>query len=973
MKKNKLLFFLLLMIIATLSNSFAGSFTVTDLFYHYAQQRNVTGLKNLLHRGYSINTTNIQGDTPLCLALFNQDLPSYHLLKTFGANTNHPCVHEAKNQRPVQHGRYPQPKKHAKVYNQPSTGASWKSPILPYALGAAAIGSVVIAKSDNGKKSNKAAYWAFNNDTSGGDSGGDGGGDSGGDDEPEPIDPGSLTPVEASYFETSEYSAGHFLDKINASAAYARFYKLDKKGELFSDLKKISVGVLDSGVYANNRDFENTAISGFNLDFGPCRNENTGFCWSHDGTNTAMLKDNDGNVIVTITMSSIEYNEWKATYSEDYNWADNKYDYNPLPDIGESSNWHGTHVAGIIGADRNDNGMHGVAFSNAKIIAGRWDFMYPPAEGIINMVNKGANIINMSFGTASDYSASLVTDEYYNTNKDFFDNYIISGVNYAANNNVIMVMSAGNESKNQPGLYNGIPLLTDYHDALENLFVTVVATGNDGKIASYSNKCGVAQNYCIAAPGGDLTEPIISTGTYDNDTYAAMGTSMAAPVVSGSLALLMGAYPYMTPQQVVSLIFETANKEGEYADADTYGNGMLDLDAATTPQGELNTGRSNDVNSGMMNINASKIRVPAAFQEALSKNMPKTMVAFDKYKRPFKVSTSSMIQTTHSGEKNFRNDLFNFSRHQGKKEYNNENISFGYAPSAYKNNDSGLGIAEVSYKTDNKETSFAFSENTQYSSGSYVDKVLYNPYLAMNDAYSFAHKIRFDKMDFTLGFITGENGLYDGDKRYNDYNFDNHSYAFNAAASYQMTPELSLTSMIGNLTEDESLLGMNGTGSLAIGDSNTFYAGIMMAWNPNKSWGFSGAYYNGWTSPTDAINSMISTTKLLSNSFAFDGHYNFNETDKIGLQISSPLRIYSGSALFDIPTGRDNYSNAVYREIVRSHLKPSSREVKFALYHQQQIRKSILLKSELAMRLHPEHQEDAKTDYRAMLGLSWDM
>ena len=223
-----------------------------------------------------------------------------------------------------------------------------------------------------------------------------------------------------------------------------------------------------------------------------------------------------------------------------------------------------------------------------------------------------------------------------------------------------------------------------------------------------------------------------------------------------------------------------------------------------------------------------------------------------------------------------------------------------------------------------------------------------------------------------MSFLAGQNGLYDGDYQYHDAYFDNQSYAFNTAVSYQMTPEISLTALTGTLTEDEALLGMNGQGALAIDNSNTYYAGLMLAWQPTPQWSFSGAYYNGWTKPTKADNSLLSTSKLLSNSFAFDGHYNFNQTDLVGFQISSPLRIYAGTAFFDIATGRDNYSDAIYREIVRASLKPSSREYKFAFYHNQQLRKSIVFKSELAMRLNPDHQADAPTDYRAMLGLSWD-
>lgn len=66
----------------------------------------------------------------------------------------------------------------------------------------------------------------------------------------------------------------------------------------------------------------------------------------------------------------------------------------------------------------------------------------------------------------------------------------------------------------------------------------------------------------------------------------------------------------------------------------------------------------------------------------------------------------------------------------------------------------------------------------------------------------------------------------------------------------------------------------------------------------------------------------MQTSRLVSDSFALDGHYRYNKTDVVGLQISSPLRIYKGTAAFDLPVGRDNYSDEVYRERFNAGLKP---------------------------------------------------
>ena len=925
--------------------------SIAESFYFHAQHRNYRAIQRMLDNGYSINITDKQGNTPLCIALINNDTETYNILRHYGAATQHQCVSVH-----VPYATQPR----SVVYKQQSTASSGFSLSTPSVLGTlAVVGGVGLAAAaigggGGGGGGGSGAYLlaaSANNNSSNNNN-----------------NPSSGSNIPSSYFKTSEYTKGNFLSQIKAADAYARLYNLDDNGDLTSNLENVKVGIIDSGVYSANSEFSNKNVSGFNLDYGPCLNGDTSHCWMYDSQNQVLYFSDDNSL--TQAMTTGEYNTWVSRYSDDYDWDNNQDNYFPLE--GDASR-HGTHVAGIIAADRNGEGMHGVAFSNAKLIAGRWDLIVPPGEAISKMVDYGAEVINMSFGTSATVApASLMTDDLYNYNKDYFDKMILSGVQKAADNDVVMVMAAGNEGENQPGLWNGIPNLTAYKDSLENLFITVVATNSSGQLASYSNKCGVAKKYCLAAPGGDVSDLIYSTGTYDTDYYLSGGTSMATPVVSGSVALLLGAYPYMTPQQVVSLLFESANKKGKYSNSDTYGNGLLDLENATNPQGYLATISGNNVNYGLMNINASKINVPSVFQESILNHMPKTMVAFDKYKRPFKVNIAPMIQTTHSGKKKFKSDLYNFSRHLPKKEVNTENFAFSYAPSAYKNDDSGMGIAEVSYKTENRETSFAFSENTVYSGHTYNDSVLYNPYLAMNDAYGLSHQISRNKFNIRMSFLAGQNGLYDGDREYHDYNFDNQAYAFDTSVSYQMSPEVKLTAMTGTLNEEDALLGMNGRGALAIDDSNTLYAGVMLEWQPSPEWSFSGTYYNGWTRPSKKSNNIIRTSNLLSNSFALDGHYNINKTDVIGLQISSPLRIYAGYAFFDLATGRDNLSDTVYRQIISSPLKPSSREYKFALYHNQQIKKSILFKSELAMRLHPDHQKDAETDYRAMFSFAWE-
>jgi hypothetical protein len=300
-------------------------------------------------------------------------------------------------------------------------------------------------------------------------------------------------------------------------------------------------------------------------------------------------------------------------------------------------------------------------------------------------------------------------------------------------------------------------------------------------------------------------------------------------------------------------------------------------------------------------------------------------------------------------------------------------MSFGYAPSKMSSSGTDFGFVDMEYKGENNTVRFFYSENIKYGAGEYFDSSLSNPYLAMNQAYGV--QSGFDvgaKMNITMGFAAGENGLYDGSRDYNDYDFDNMSYVFNNEISYDATKTLRLTAMNGILREDSAMLGLNGKGAFGIGDSDTYYMGMAVSWKLHQSFELMGSYYQGWTNPQNLSSSLMKTSALVSDSFALDGRYYANNHDTLGFQISSPLRVHKGRASFDVPVGRDNYSDEVYREKFLVSMKPDAREYKFSLYHMREVDERLSLRSEFDVRLNPDHIKDVETDYRAMFSLNWN-
>ncbi|MBC7885969.1 MAG: S8 family peptidase [Saprospiraceae bacterium] len=210
---------------------------------------------------------------------------------------------------------------------------------------------------------------------------------------------------------------------------------------------------------------------------------------------------------------------------------------------------HGTHVAGIIGAVRNNNlGMDGVA-PNVKLMSIRAvpdgdERDKDVANAIRYAVDNGATVINMSFGKG------------FGTHKDLVD----EAVKYAAKKDVLLVHAAGNSAQD--------------NDVIEN-FPNATFEKKSGFLCK---KRGIAKNWIevgalsykdgedAAAPfsnygakGVDLFSPGMKIySTMPNSEYAQLqGTSMASPVVAGVAATIRSVFPALTAEQVKEVIMSS--------------------------------------------------------------------------------------------------------------------------------------------------------------------------------------------------------------------------------------------------------------------------------------------------------------------------------------------------------------------------------------------------------------------------------
>jgi subtilisin family serine protease len=216
---------------------------------------------------------------------------------------------------------------------------------------------------------------------------------------------------------------------------------------------------------------------------------------------------------------------------------------------------HGTHVAGIIAAVRNNGiGGSGVA-ENVKIMAIRAipngdERDKDVALAIRYAVDNGAKVINMSFGKS-----------YSPNQKEVYE-----AIKYAEKNDVLLVHAAGNDNKDVDTEPNFPAAKFPFQKEDFTTYLTIGASTRYKKPNTKKGQLGLAASF---SNYGDNTVDVFAPGfeiyntVPDNQYQKLQGTSMAAPMVSGVAALIKGYFPKLTMKQVKEIIMKSAKNYGE--------------------------------------------------------------------------------------------------------------------------------------------------------------------------------------------------------------------------------------------------------------------------------------------------------------------------------------------------------------------------------------------------------------------------
>ena len=658
--------------------------------------------------------------------------------------------------------------------------------------------------------------------------------------------------------QTAEYNANHGLGMINAADAYAKGWT----GE------GAVLGVIDTWQDTDHEKLDGKYL--FYKDYDPYNGVVDETAQGH-GTFVASIiagKRDGDSVDANGRLTTGEYSQEQYWLNGNQHTRYNLTKNNDMHGVAFNSNLVGANV------DRYSSG--GISKSAAQ--QALHDFAKlksPTSEGGEEM-----NIVavNMSFntpqlfyeGAAQTSTVTQLSDGTYNASE------IISKIQangygdseywkIATDNDIILVNSAGNYGfahAGDPGIW---AVETDSNGNLV-LGGKMVIVGNwDGSNVS-GNKAGhvcldinTVNNTCndthrlsefyILAPGTNIQSAI------SDDRYTSgSGTSYAAPHVTGAFGVLNQMWPYMQGDKLVKLVMNTADKNLTGYDVNIHGQGLLDLDEATKPQGAVGLATSGRVDHPTVSLNNTYYSTGTALPSSLS-NL--NIMVLDEYDRNYYINLGSSFTV------------------KDKRKY-----------------------SDVDMLVDNMNT--------------------FLPHQQMYGSFAQGGQYELDK-NYNFGFYTGEGG--------------NGDYSLNVGKDFYLNNKFKLKTSMGHMSEQETWLGNESNGVLAVGDNNnTLSTNIGVDYQIGNNV-LSLDYSKGKTEVNTTDNSLIksfSDIETESYRLAYEIHKDTHTT--FGWSFSLPSHITSGSMDLEVAEsvnldGTINYTN------INSNLTQDTKEKNIGFFY----------------------------------------
>ena len=525
---------------------------------------------------------------------------------------------------------------------------------------------------------------------------------------------------------------------------------------------------------------------------------------------------------------------------------------------------------------------------------------------------RAVDFINLSFGyngIIDDYSEQELRAN--------FDQAIAAMAQTTATEKVILVWAAGN-AHGDPCTATGkswcvndkvnafsVEVLSGLAARIEELrghTIAVVAVKENGEIADFSNRCGIAADYCIAAPGDDVvaayfgrlpdTDPDCPGCRGYRGLATVDGTSFAAPMVTGALAIMKQLFRnQLSNTELAARVFATANKRGRYANASVYGQGLLDVGAATSPVGTPMVALGNRVGGAETGLRTTRIDLGEAFGDALPLSFTgREIAAFDALGAPFWFALDDFA--TAAGGPSATERLRDFLKPAAAR----RQVAAPGADFAPGDGATRLAAAPVWFRLGFMETM------TDAGDG----------HLAL--------------AEHALGLSAGGPGAVSV-TAFTTEGMSGRMPATGATLAWRPA-NAPLGFHAGWMGERQSLLGGTAEGAFGELAADAVFAGIR-ADAELGGWRAGANMEVGAVTPAVRDGIVTDTSELTTSAFTLHADRMLAGDEMLRFSLSQPLRVETGRASLAVPVGRTK-SGDVVRESISADLAPSGRQIDIA-------------------------------------------
>ena len=516
-----------------------------------------------------------------------------------------------------------------------------------------------------------------------------------------------------------------------------------------------------------------------------------------------------------------------------------------------------------------------------------------------------------------------------------------------------------------PTVANALPV---HVEALRTHAVSVVATRRDGSLADFSNRCGVAAKWCIAAPGEGVPVafywPHIIPGIHMFDprhTTTVSGTSFSAPLVTGGLAVLMHYFRgQLGNTAVLARLYETAavtpddpadhggrcpthlDLDGDRSTCElssTHGRGLMDLDAATRPVGSLDIALSDALSGARASAAPSLLRGGGAAGDALGAAFRgREMALFDELDAPFWVALDKFAQGPSEPSLGARLARFLEPELRVRER---DDVRASVTPGVVG------GVVEMPFA----------SARLKVGVNRLGDGVWSGGHASLAPVGSGGASLTLDRGAFEVSTFAVAPSLT-GDREERPA----------VGTSLSWRPRGSGFGLrLGALHEFESALGATASGAFGEFASGVAFAGIDFS-TVVGGWRFAGVAELGISDAAASGGLVREVSPLSTSAFSLSAEREYERGGRLRVSLSQPLRVEGGGMRIEVPTGRTRRGGVLHEEVEAS-LSPSGRQVDLALDWRREVG---VLRGEArlgaVLSLEPGHAQGRGAEWTVMAG-----